>query len=407
MVMLTEAKSDGIAKPRVLFVDDEPQLLRMLRLMMLRMPEWDASFVESGQAALALMEQKPFDIVVADMRMPEMNGAQLLNETMKRHPQTFRLILSGYADQDTVFKCVGSTHQFLSKPCSLELLRATLDRLCGLNKGLCSPEFQKIVTQISALPSIPKLYFSIIDALQDPNCSTATIGEIVAEDPGMTSKMLQLVNSAFFGFSGSVSSPAEAVQVLGTSRIRALTLSICVFSAFDEVKFKALSVEQIWNHSVQTAVGAQQIAFLESADDTFVEQAFTAGLLHDVGKLIMADKLPDAFLKVIDTARKEKRPIEIVEREQLGTTHAELGAYLLGLWGMPVPLVAAVAWHHNPERDSSVFCPLTAVHVANSIFNLERLLGCPASPINMDYLGAIGMADRLKDWTSALRTKRS
>lgn len=404
---ISNQMSEGPAKPRILFVDDEPQLLRMLRLMLLRMPEWDASFVESGEQALALMAQKPFDIVVTDMRMPDMTGAQLLNEIMRLYPATFRIILSGYADQEIVLKCVGSTHQYLSKPCSLETLRATLDRLRVLNQGLTSPEFQTIVTQIKALPSIPKLYFKLLDELQDPNCSVSNIGAIVSEDPGMTTKLLQLVNSAYFGFSGPVSNSGEAVQILGTGRIRGLALSILVFSAFDELKFSALPVEAIWNHSLSTAVGAQQIAFLESADDTFVDQAFTAGLLHDVGKLILADNLPDAYLKCIETARKEQRPLEVIEREQLGTTHAELGAYLLGLWGMPIPLVSAVAWHHSPEREQhNGFTPLAAVHVADSIFNLSKILNCPATTIKTDYLQAIGKADRLKDWQIALRTKR-
>lgn len=399
--------TEGSGKPRILFVDDEPQLLRMLRLMLLRIPEWDASFVESGEAALALMDHNQFDVVVSDMRMPGMNGAQLLNETMKRFPQSFRIILSGYADQEIVFRCVGATHQYLSKPCSLETLRSVLDRLRSLNQGLTSPEFRKIVSRITTLPSVPKLYFSILDALQDPNCSTAAIGAIVAEDPGLTSKMLQLVNSAFFGFSGPVNSAAEAVQILGTGRIRALALSILVFSAFDDLKFKALSVEKIWAHSVNTGIGAQQIAFMENRSDSFVDQAFTAGLLHDVGKLILADNIPDEYLKIIETSRKQKRPLEAVEREQLGTTHAQLGAYLLGLWGMPIPLVAAVAWHHNPEHEAaSGFSPVTAVHIANAYYNMEASLQIPAATVNMDYLAQIGMVNNLADWQSTLKSKQ-
>ena len=394
-----------MAKLKVLFVDDEPQLLRLLQMTLQAMPEWEPAFATSGDQALALLEQTPFDAVISDMRMPGMSGAQLLNETMKRYPKTFRIILSGYSDEDVLLNYIGSTHQYLSKPFTIDKLRSTLESLSQLNQSLVSPEFQRMLAQITTLPAIPKIYFTLIDALQDINCSTQTIASIIAEDPGMTAKMLQLVNSAFFGFSGRVNHPAEAVRLLGTARIRALVLSLSVFSAFDPKKFTALSIDAIWNHSLNTGLAAQKIASMETDDDTTQDQAFTAGLLHDTGKLILAENLPGPYLEIIKTARQQQRPIADIEREQLGVTHAELGAYLFSLWALPSPLVSAIAWHHSPAQDKTPgFTPLTAVHVANSLFSLEKTLHIPAFPIDAAYLQQIGLAQRLEVWKTELHT---
>jgi putative nucleotidyltransferase with HDIG domain len=394
------------AKSRILFVDDEPHLLKMLQMALHRMTEWDASFVESGEAALALMETRQFDVVISDMRMPRMSGAQFLNEVMRRSPRTLRIILSGFADQALVMSCIGATHQYLTKPCSLETLRAVLRRLRKLNTRLNSPELKELTGKIVSLPSIPSLYYSIMDALQDPNCSTDRIGEVVSSDPAMTAKLLQLVNSAFFGFARNVSSSAEAVQLLGLDRIRGLALSLLIFNAFESRKLQALSIEAVWKHSLKTALGAQRIAQMETDDEAIGEQSFTAGLLHDLGKLIFADSLPEKYAAALSQSTKEKRPLVQQEIQTFGASHAELGAYVLEMWGLPVPLVEAVAWHHAPgDAESPDFGPLTTVHVANALFASDNTARS-TDFVSKDYLNAIGKADRLAEWHKALCSRK-
>jgi putative nucleotidyltransferase with HDIG domain len=283
-------------------------------------------------------------------------------------------------------------------------MRRTLGRLRQLNERLASPELRLLAAQLKSVPSIPSLYFKIMEALQSPDCPIEKIGEIVASDPGLTGKMLQLVNSAFFGFSRNVSDAGEAVQLLGVGRIRSLALSILLFSAFDAVKFKAFSVEQIWQHSLRTAQSARQIVQMESDDEVMAEQALSSGLLHDIGKMILADSLPERYMQVIARSKAEKRPLELVEHEVFGADHAELGAYLLQLWGLPVPLVEAVAWHHAPNRDiHPVFGPLTAVHVANSLQSVSKHIGGPPAPILSSYIDKIGCGERLKVWEQAIK----
>lgn len=394
------------AKTRILFVDDEPGVLQLLRVALESMSdEWEMAFATSGKAALDLMERQAFDVVVTDMRMPEMNGAQLLNAVWKRYPATARLILSGYADEDLVMRCVGATHQFLLKPFNLQSLKTILHRIYQLRARVGSAEIRDLVTRKGALPSVPAIYLQILEALQDPECPVADIADIVAQDPGLTGRILQLVNSAFFGFASEISNAYEAVMLLGVGTIRSLALSLHLFSAFNPKSGNGFSVERVWSHSMRVGVLARKIVELEQGDQKMSEQAFTAGMMHDIGKLMLAENLPGIYLELTARAQKEKRLLFEAEKETLHATHAEAGAYLLDLWGLPAPLVEAIALHHEPGKTSeSVFSPLTAVHVANALESPSEDLDPNANQLDLGYLTRIGMSDRLEHWRAAFRS---
>ena len=170
-------------KKRILFVDDEPLMGDLFRLMFESMKdEWELYFANSGPEALELLERVPCEVVVSDMRMPGMNGAQLLNEVMKRYPKTARIILSGYAERETVAKCVGAVHQFLQKPSDILTLKSTLTRVCALDLFLHDGKLRALVAQMGVLPSLPSLYFRVLQELQSPNASAERIGELVGMD---------------------------------------------------------------------------------------------------------------------------------------------------------------------------------------------------------------------------------
>ncbi len=395
------------AKTRILFVDDDPLILNMLELALQTMnEEWETEFAPSGEDALARMAKQPYDVVVSDMIMPGMSGAELLNEVMQRHPATIRLILSSFADQETALMCVGAAHQFLSKPFTLGALKASLVRVHHLRTRVGNPEIRDLVNRKGSLPSIPAVYFEILSALQKPDCPTQDLGDIVAKDPALTSKLLQLVNSAFFGFANSVSNPHEAVLLLGVGTIRSLALSTQLFSAFKANEFKNSPLEQVWTHSLQVGQVAQRLAQWETGDQELMEQAFTAGTLHDVGKLILAANLPETYPALLSQARQQ--PLLTLEQEALHATHADAGAYLLDLWGLPAPLVEAVAWHHQPaQTDHLTFSPLTAVHIANVLVHEAHApapdgLDTPAPVLDADYLAGLGLADHLESWRAEL-----
>ncbi len=280
-------------KKRVLFVDDEAMVLQGLQRMLRPMRnDWDMEFVESGIAALERMAATPADVVVPDVRMPGMNGPQLPAEVMKRFPKTVRIILSGQADHDLVLKAVGSTHQYLHKPCEPEVLKATVQRAVALGDSLDNEQVKSLVSQMSRLPSLPTIYLQVVDELQSANASLARVGEIMARDVGMSAQVLKLVNSAFFGLRRRVANPMDAVTYLGLDTIKALMLSLHTFSQYERTDLGGISLVALRNHSLITAACARHIAKLEGGDGKLVDEAFIGGLLHDPGKLVLAANFP-------------------------------------------------------------------------------------------------------------------
>ncbi len=392
---------------RVLFVDDEDALLDLYRIAFEKeQKEWDVEFAQDAPEALEMMDTEPFDVVVTDMRMPQMSGAELVVEVMKRHPKTSRLILSGYADQEQVARCIGATHQFIAKPVGLKALRATICRVCSLDTWLGDEKLRALVSQLRTVPSLPSLYFRINEALANPDTSVEEVAAIVQQDPGMTAKILQLVNSAFFGIARRITSPVEAVQFLGVGRLRSLVLSLHVFSCFDESKMADFSIEKVWSHSIASSSVAQKIAKLEKADRVASDEIFVATMLHDIGKVMLASSLPDLFMEAMKLAAERQISRVEAEREVFGVGHSEVGAYLLGLWGLPVTIVEAIALHHEPLKSGvRAFSPLAVAHVANA---LEKEINDPGAGkdrelLDEQYIAEIGMESRLDAWRDAAR----
>jgi HD-like signal output (HDOD) protein/CheY-like chemotaxis protein len=398
-------------KKRVLFVDDESLVLDGLRRSLRPMgAEWDMAFVESGEKALDIMCHLPFDVVIADMRMPQMNGAQLLEEVWKRFPKTVRLILSGHADPELILECVGTAHQYLSKPCQATDLKAAISRASGLEQSLRDESLRNLVSRLDRVPSIPSLYAEMVEKLQDPDVGAEEIGEIVLKDLAMTAKNLKLVNSAFFGLGREVSSPTDAVTYLGLDTIKSLVLSIHAFSQFNNAKFGGFSIDALWAHSQKTAGAAKEIAQIEDAGPKVMDEAFVAGLLHDIGKLILASNFAAEYDSVLETAAGRTATLLEAEQQTFGANHAEIGGYLLGLWGLPVAVVEAIALHHQPSNSPSLaFGPLAAVHAANGFLNLERNggKGSLGEELDLKYLGALGLEYRLDAWRAAVRVAGS
>jgi HD-like signal output (HDOD) protein/CheY-like chemotaxis protein len=398
-------------KKRILFVDDEPMVLEGLRRVLRPMgAEWDMAFVESGEKALEIMGRLPFDVVIADMRMPGMNGAQLLEEVWKRFPKTVRLILSGHADPDLIMECVGTAHQYLSKPCQAADLKAAISRASGLEQSLRDESLRHLVSRLDRVPSIPSLYAEIVEKLQDPDVGAEEIGEIVLKDLAMTAKILKLVNSAFFGLGREVSNPTDAVTYLGLDTIKSLVLSIHAFSQFDSAKLRGFSIDALWTHSQKTAGLAKEISVLENAGPKVMDEAFVAGLLHDIGKLVLASNFAADYDSVLEAAAGRTAALLEAEEQTFGANHAEIGGYLLGLWGLPVPVVEAIALHHHPGKSPSLaFSPLTSVHAANGFLNLEHGPGKSSlgEELDLKYLGALGLEHRVDVWRGAARAAGS
>ena len=389
-------------KKRILFVDDEVLVLEGLQRMLRPMrEEWEMEFLDSGAKALERMAQLPFDVVVSDMRMPGMNGAELLSRVMQQHPKTVRFILSGHADKELILKCVGSTHQYLAKPCDPEVIKAIVRRASATDDALQSDSLKRLVAKMSHLPSIPSLYSEILEALHDLDATLETVGGIIAKDIAMTAQILKLVNSAFFGLRRQVSSPAEAANYLGLDTLRCLVLSINTFSQYESVQIEGFSFNELWTHSLDTAAAAKAVAIMEGDDRKLADESFVSGLLHDTGKIVLAANYADRYGEVLKLMQNDGLEQCAAEQQIFGANHADVGGYLLGLWGLPVPVVEAIAFHHRPSSAvEKFFCPLTAVHVANALVHGTGATDAagPDARLDLPYLTDLGLAARLPVW---------
>lgn len=389
------------AKKRILFVDDELRVLRGLRRMLDSMTdEWEMSFANSGQEALDLLAKEPFDVIVSDMRMPGMTGVELLNEVRRRHPEVVRLALSGQSSKESVLHSVGPIHQYLPKPCDEETLKSTLVRLCAVRNLLAVDPLQPLLAQLEYLPSLPSLYERLMRECRAQDGSLQEVGRIISQDMGMSAKLLQLVNSAFFGMPRHIASPAQAVVALGMETVRALALTVCVFSQFEEAAISEFGLRPLWRHSAAAGFLAKRIATAEGMEAKAADHALMAGLLHDTGKLVFAAMLPEQYRGALELAAREKTGVFEAERRQIGASHAEVGAYLLGLWGFPYAVIEAVAYHHCPVQvPVQQFSVLTAVHVAEGLSHEPGARdGDAASRIDRSYLEGLGVAERLAGW---------
>ncbi|HTR41263.1 MAG TPA: response regulator [Pseudomonadales bacterium] len=382
---------------RILFVEDSAMLRQMFQILLAGEHErWEVATAASGEEALDLMAQRPFDVVASDMNMHGMSGVQLLTTIRTFYPGTSRIIISGAADQAAASEALGSTHQFLMKPIDINTLRSTLACLEGLDAFLHCEKLKTLAGKMRMVPSFPTLYMEIMKAIEKPDAPLQVIDDLIVKDPGLTAKILQIVNSAAMGFQEKINNPMEAVQQLGLGTVKSLALSAHVFTCFTPALRINFPVDSLWRHLMQTGNTARAIMRAEDGDHAYVEAAYTAGLLHDVGKLMLADSMPKEFQQALTQAMDANRPLPEVEAQIFGATHAGLAAYLLGLWGLPAPIVEAVAFHHTPEMSSNAkFSPLTAVHAANA---LEYELDGLDSDLNLEYLTKIGVADRLDVW---------
>ena len=382
---------------RILFVDDEQNILDGLRHLLWKFRrQMDMAFALGGEAALEELRKAPFDVIVSDMRMPGMDGAALLQKVKEEYPGIVRIVLSGHAEQEAIFRALPVAHQFLSKPCDADKLCNVVERACRLRELLTDESLRKALGNIDRLPSLPTTYHELMRAMSLQDASVQMIARIVRRDPAMCAKILQLVNSACFGPSRSIASIDQAVVYLGMELIKNLALMVHVFGDTKEVRAAGPSLEFLQEHALLTARVASRLLPKQAQD------IFAAALLHDIGYIILARCAPDGFKAIVENGR-DGRPTQEIEKEVLGVTHAEVGAYLLGLWGLPYPVVEGVAFHHNPSAAAARgFDIPSALNLADSL--VGEAMGNRAgmtlhAGADMDYLKTLDVVSQLPKWS--------
>jgi HD-like signal output (HDOD) protein/CheY-like chemotaxis protein len=351
---------------RILFVDDEKPILDGIRRLLSDQRDlWEMQFAQGGEEALKLCQASRFDVVVSDMRMPGMDGATLLGRVRDLFPDAARLILSGYADVALATSAIPVAHRILAKPCDGTELQTAIESFCALQDLFCSSDLRRVIGTIGQLPSLSRTYIELAEAAEDPNTSLTTVAQIMGKDVAMVAKVLQLVNSGFFGLAQTVTSLKAAVAYLGMETIKNLALATDTFKAFTPAPGIAPSFcEDIQRHAQRTALIVGTLPLPAGLRDVGIVSA----LLHDIGELVLACKLPHEFCAALELARTTGCSQVEAEEQILGTSHAEVGAYLLGLWSIDSQIVEAVAHHHRPDRISHTsFAPSTALFIADRI----------------------------------------
>jgi len=382
----------------VVFVDDESYVLDGLRRTLYAYRgEWSMRFATSASEALQLLAEGPCDVIVSDMRMPGISGSELLAQVSHLYPHVVRIVLSGTYDREQALASAVSAHQFLAKPCDPAELKNAVDRALAMQATLGNTGVKDFISRLKSLPSIPTVYTELVEAAGDPDASVRQFGSIVSKDLAMTSKVLHLINSPLFGLRRPVLDPGEACVYLGVDNIKALVLSLGVFSQYRQSGL--FSVETLQSHSLRTAALAKEIATVERLSKADIDEAFLAGMLHDVGKLVLALNSPKEYEECIAFARDKNVPILEAESNAFGVTHAEAGMYLLRLWGLPDTATEAVAFHHHPCRSGvRLLGSMAIVHAANIIIGESERR--PTLDLDVGYLSQLKGGSKAEEWRS-------
>ena len=373
----------------ILFVDDEAHVLDGLRRSMRSMRhEWDVRFAASAADALASLATMPADAVISDMRMPGMDGAQLLNEVKRLYPGTIRFILSGHAEPTAVLRAASTAHQYIGKPCDAAVLRTAISRAQTLKNLLSDARIAAWAGEAEALPSLPAAYQQIVTCLQRKDASIADVAKVIEGDLATSTMILKIANSAFFGAGHNVRSTERAVSFLGIDNVAALVLAHNVFKPRGAGASSDLDISYLWQHSLKTAAYARSVAIHEKWHSARADDAFMCGMLHDLGHLVLASA--------------EAGPAT----ERLAESyHAQVGAYLVGLWGFPDPLVEAIALHHRPSKAAGLGAGMpTVLHVANLLAGAEAPVRDLSQLAGFDegLLAIPGMGERLHRWAACV-----
>lgn len=383
---------------RVLLVDDELSVLNDVQEMLTYGDSgWEVQIAQSGEQALSKLDGYEFDVLIADLKMPGMDGAELLAIVRDQHPDVMRILMSANSDTTFTSRLVPQAHQFLHKPCQPSIVREMVGRAWELGQRLASPDLRTTLGAIEELPRPPQSVLRLNALLDDPEADMGDVAEVVEQDVALTAKLFQLVNSASYGLNREVTNVRDTVSYLGMNTVRNLAISVEVLKSVTRQNERTGAlVQEIHEHSVASAEIARQLMLVREQ----ANEAFVAALLHDVGLLALVSYFPAQFEEILNAAKRLSLSPWEFEIEIIGATHADIGAYLLNLWGLPYPVVEAVARHHDammiPHRRMD---PAHAVCIADSIVTsqYDGLLfneRC-GDTLESSYLEELGVLERV------------
>ncbi len=359
---------------RIMFVEDERQLLAgLLRELEQRRFDWDISFYAGGRLAIDACEARSPHALLLDLGALGVSGLDLLRDVRRAHPDAVRIVLAGRAAPELIAMALPLAHHCLVRPSDPEEIERLILRGLTLRGRLSDPVLSGFVSGGDALPAVP-IHAELAEAISCTKRSPGDLTDIITQDGEIVDHLRELVNSPFLGLSTPVRDPYEAIQILGPSTLKALVLELELFRACRSVNGLASEIETLRRHGIEAAATSARLA--AGTNDWNV--ARIAGLLHDLGRLLMVDIAPEPYAEVLRQAEAGTRPLGDLERERFGFTHADLGAYAAGWWGLPWSIVEPIAFHHDPlplwwDHD---FDARHAVYLAEHLLNEATGLEC-------------------------------
>jgi HD-like signal output (HDOD) protein len=337
------------------------------------------------------------------MRMPGIGGAGFLARVRDLYPGAARIVLSGDSEGDVARQALPFAHQYLGKPCRTDQLVDAVNRTASLYTHLDDPVLREVISGLDRLPTVPHVYLELTRLASEPEATLDDLAASVERDPALVAKILQMGNSAWFGRRRRLTSVREAVQYLGTDVLRGLALGGQAFGTMAIAPFEGFSLEGLQRHSLHTArLAARLLEGQKGVDDVF-----TTAMVHDIGQAVLAAGRREHYAAVRRRATAERRPFHEVEYDTFGATHAGIGAYLLGMWGLPFPIVEATAYHHSPRRVANGERRLlAAVHLADVLISTvepDRDDHTPEQRLDIGFLDACGIRPDLPRWSQLAR----
>lgn len=223
----------------------------------------------------------------------------------------------------------------------------------------------ELVENWERLSSLPEVYFKINEVLNDPNSSYSDIAEVISNDISLSARLIKIVNSPFYGFPSEIESITHAISIIGTRQLRDLALATTVLSSFKGIPEDHINMNSFWRHSITCGIAARAIAIHNRESNT--ERFFLAGILHDIGRLILLENLPEVAGEIMAQFRDGKKHLYQVEREILGFDHSDIGSALVDAWALPEVLREVIAFHHDPYRSSRFGFEASVIHLADII----------------------------------------
>ena len=387
---------------RIVFIDDQQEVLDGMRVRLRRRRrEWDMRFYTSGSEAIEDLEGEHCDLVVTDLKMPIMSGTEVLEHVQQLHPESIRIVLSGYADEAQSLEALATAHRFLGKPTEAGELEQVIENCLSVGRLLDNSSLREAVGHMTSLPSSLRVYREVERLVSQQTVDLHELARTIEHSVGLSARVIQVVNSAYFALPRQVESVHQAIVYLGARTVRHVVLCAALFesscSGEPPVCYDVSALEQ---HSLLAARLAAELA----AEESVRESAFLAGLLHDIGKLALVSADPARYIAIEEEAAATAEPLAVVEGRHFGHTHAELGGFLLGVWGLYPELTDAVIAHHEPPVCEQPLTSLTAIaHLSDYLAHYA--LDDPAADrlIRREWVEACGLADRLPSLQESAR----